>query len=57
MLGSCPADVSPSELGSHKFALPRVSLNGLWQSLSSLDALMSGAPFWLWNRGRRVNVG
>jgi len=45
------------EHAAHRLALPRVSLNGLWQSVSSLDALLSGAPFFLWNRGRRVNVG
>ncbi len=37
-------------------ALPRVSLNGLFQSVDQFDVLMSGLPFWLWNRGRRVNV-
>lgn len=37
-------------------ALPRVSLNGHFQSLEEFEVLMSGVPFWLWNRGRRVNV-
>ncbi len=37
-------------------ALPRVSLNGYFQSLEAFDVLMSGLPFWLWNRGRRVNA-
>lgn len=37
-------------------ALPRVSLNGHFQSLDQFDVLMSGLPFWLWNRGRRVNA-
>jgi peptidoglycan/xylan/chitin deacetylase (PgdA/CDA1 family) len=41
----------------HTLALPRVSLNGLWQDRRSLDVLLTGAPFWLWNRGRRLNVG
>ncbi len=45
-----------AEHASHLHALPRVSLNGLWQDLRSFDALMSGAPFWMWNRGRRLNV-
>jgi len=45
------------EHADHLLALPRVSLNGLWQDLRSLDVLLSGAPFRLWNRGRRVNVG
>ena len=33
-------------------ALPRLSLNGHWQSLDALEILLSGAPFALWNRGR-----
>ncbi len=33
-------------------ALPRLSLNGNWQSLDALEILLSGAPFALWNRGR-----
>ncbi|MCZ8099716.1 MAG: polysaccharide deacetylase family protein [Burkholderiales bacterium] len=37
-------------------ALPRVSLNGHFQSLDQFEVLMSGLPFWLWNRGRRVNA-
>ena len=45
------------EHADHLLALPRVSLNGLWQDLRYLDVLLSGAPFRLWNRGRRVNVG
>ena len=40
----------------HRLALPRLSLNGNWQTLASLDVLLSGVPFALWNRGRRVNV-
>ncbi|KPF72713.1 polysaccharide deacetylase [Bosea sp. AAP35] len=42
---------------NHLHALPRVSLNGLHQSDAAVRALLSGLPFWLWNRGRRVNVG
>jgi peptidoglycan/xylan/chitin deacetylase (PgdA/CDA1 family) len=38
-------------------ALPRVSVNGNWQDIGYLEVLLSGAPFALWNRGRRVNVG
>lgn len=30
---------------AHPTALPRVSLNGRWQSLDMLDVLLSGAPF------------
>ncbi|GAC1331907.1 MAG: polysaccharide deacetylase family protein [Beijerinckiaceae bacterium] len=37
-------------------ALPRLSVNGRYQSLEALDILMSGAPFAVWNRGRRVNA-
>lgn len=33
-------------------ALPRLSLNGHWQSLDALEILLSGAPSALWNRGR-----
>ena len=35
-------------------ALPRVSLNGNWQNLDSLEILLSGVPFAIWNRGRRA---
>lgn len=41
----------------HPHALPRVSLNGLHQSEEALKALLSGLPFLLWNRGRKVSVG
>lgn len=41
----------------HLHALPRVSLNGLHQNEAALRAMLSGLPFLLWNRGRRVNVG
>jgi peptidoglycan/xylan/chitin deacetylase (PgdA/CDA1 family) len=40
----------------HLTALPRVSVNGAWQDSGAFEVLMSGAPFALWNRGRRVNV-
>ncbi len=39
------------EHAAHLLALPRVSLNGLWQDLRYLDVLLTGAPFRLWNRG------
>jgi peptidoglycan/xylan/chitin deacetylase (PgdA/CDA1 family) len=42
--------------GAHPHALPRVSVNGLYQRLSDFDALLSGAAFALFNRGRKLNV-
>lgn len=45
------------EHSDHLLALPRLSANGLWQDLGAFDVLLSGAPFFLWNGGRRVNVG
>ncbi len=41
---------------AHRHALPRVSLNGHWQTLASLEVLLSGVPFALWNGGRRVSA-
>lgn len=38
----------------HRTALPRLSVNGHWQSLDCLEVLLSGVPFALWNKGRRV---
>lgn len=40
----------------HLTALPRVSVNGNWQDIGYFEVLLSGAPFALWNRGRRINV-
>jgi peptidoglycan/xylan/chitin deacetylase (PgdA/CDA1 family) len=51
-----PGMIFPEHAG-HLFALPRLSVNGLWQDLASFDVLLSGAPFALWNGGRRLNVG
>jgi peptidoglycan/xylan/chitin deacetylase (PgdA/CDA1 family) len=44
------------EHAAHATALPRLSVNGRYQSLDVIDILLSGAPFTLWNRGRRVNA-
>ncbi|MGB8278443.1 MAG: polysaccharide deacetylase family protein [Methylovirgula sp.] len=39
---------------AHLTALPRLSINGNWQSLDAVEILLSGAPFALWNFGRKV---
>jgi peptidoglycan/xylan/chitin deacetylase (PgdA/CDA1 family) len=38
----------------HTTELPRLSINGNWQSVDFVEILLSGMPFALWNRGRRV---
>jgi peptidoglycan/xylan/chitin deacetylase (PgdA/CDA1 family) len=57
---TCAVTTRPGMLyaghAAHLWALPRVSVNGMWQSLDDLESLLSGAPLLLWNRGRRVNV-
>jgi peptidoglycan/xylan/chitin deacetylase (PgdA/CDA1 family) len=40
----------------HLTALPRVSVNGNWQNAGYFEVLLTGVPFALWNRGRRLNV-
>jgi peptidoglycan/xylan/chitin deacetylase (PgdA/CDA1 family) len=45
-----------AEHRDHLTALPRVSVNGNWQDIGYFEVLLSGAPFALWNRGRRVNA-
>lgn len=40
----------------HLSALPRVSLNGDYQDLKYIDLYLSGAPFAMWNRFRKLNV-
>lgn len=50
-----PGMVFP-EHAKHLTALPRLSVNGHWQDRTFLEVLLSGAPFALWNRGRRVNA-
>jgi peptidoglycan/xylan/chitin deacetylase (PgdA/CDA1 family) len=44
------------EHAAHRTALPRLSVNGRYQTLDMLDILLSGAPFALWNKGRRINA-
>ncbi|MBV9701907.1 MAG: polysaccharide deacetylase family protein [Methylobacteriaceae bacterium] len=41
---------------AHLTALPRLSINGNWQEIGYVEALLSGVPFALWNGGRRLNV-
>ena len=41
---------------NHMMALPRLAVHGGWQDLRSLESLLTGAPFALWNLGRRVNA-
>lgn len=41
----------------HMHALPRVSVNGHFQSEAAMRALLSGVPFLAWNCGRRLAVG
>ena len=38
----------------HPHALPRVSMNGNYQTSRALDVLLSGMALLLWNKGRRV---
>lgn len=50
-----PGMVFPAH-DTHRLALPRLSLNGHWQDLDQFDMLLTGLPFAVWNRGRRVNA-
>jgi peptidoglycan/xylan/chitin deacetylase (PgdA/CDA1 family) len=45
-----------AEHAMHPTALPRLSVNGRWPEIDYFELLLSGAPFALWNGGRRVNV-
>jgi peptidoglycan/xylan/chitin deacetylase (PgdA/CDA1 family) len=46
-----------AEHAAHLHALPRVSVNGLYQSIRDFDVLLSGAAFHLFNGARKVNTG
>jgi peptidoglycan/xylan/chitin deacetylase (PgdA/CDA1 family) len=50
------AGVLYPEHAQHATALPRVSLNGLYQDLRYLDVFLSGLPFFVWNGFERLNV-
>lgn len=49
-----PGMIFPAH-AAHMTALPRLSVNGRWQDRAFIEVLLSGAPFAVWNRGRRVN--
>lgn len=48
-----PGMIFPEHAG-RKTDLPRLSVNGNWQSLDAVEILLSGLPFALWNRGKLV---
>jgi peptidoglycan/xylan/chitin deacetylase (PgdA/CDA1 family) len=50
-----PGVIYPEHV-AHLRALPRLSVNGLHQSIAEFDVLLSGAAFRLFNRGRKLNV-
>jgi peptidoglycan/xylan/chitin deacetylase (PgdA/CDA1 family) len=52
---SRPGHVFPDH-AAHLQALPRVSINGLFQNEAAVRALLSGVPFWVCNRGRLVTI-
>ncbi|MET0606874.1 MAG: polysaccharide deacetylase family protein [Beijerinckiaceae bacterium] len=45
-----------AEHAEHLTALPRLSINGRFQSIRDVEFLLSGLPFAMWNRFRRVNA-
>jgi hypothetical protein len=52
---SSPGHVFP-EHAEHLCALPRVSVNGLFQTKTAFRVLLSGVPFLVWNRKRMVTA-
>ena len=52
---SRPGHVFPDH-AAQLHALPRVSINGLFQNKTALRALFSGVPFLAWNRGRVARI-
>lgn len=44
-----------AEHGAHLFALPRVSLNGEYQNIRFIKTYISGLPFMLWNRFKKIH--
>jgi peptidoglycan/xylan/chitin deacetylase (PgdA/CDA1 family) len=52
---SQPGHVFPAH-AAHLHALPRVSINGMYQTRAALRALLSGVPFWVWNRSRVTQI-
>jgi glycosyltransferase involved in cell wall biosynthesis/peptidoglycan/xylan/chitin deacetylase (PgdA/CDA1 family) len=52
---SQPGHVFPDH-AAHLHALPRVSVNGHYQDSAALRALLSGVPFWAWNRSRVARI-
>jgi peptidoglycan/xylan/chitin deacetylase (PgdA/CDA1 family) len=49
-------DVLVPETRGELFSLPRISVNGRHQNLAAIDVLLSGAPFALMNRARRLRA-
>jgi glycosyltransferase involved in cell wall biosynthesis/peptidoglycan/xylan/chitin deacetylase (PgdA/CDA1 family) len=52
---SRPAHVFPEHV-AHPHALPRTSINGLFQNTPALRALLSGVPFLIWNHRRILKI-